>query len=110
MLTSSCAKFAKTATDHETEPSRCGNLRIMPPKKKSTAGRRRATKRSERAPVWTLGLPDERGGSNGTRYEHQMIKNPYVPGEREKMLEKREALTLRAFQIAYENHHPPKGS
>lgn len=42
---------------------------------------------------------------NGTRYEHQLIKNPHVPGEREKMLEKRNKLTLKAFQIAYENHH-----
>jgi len=84
----------------------------MPLKKKSTAGksrnRRRLIKPSERAPVYTLGLPGERGSSDGTRYEYQKIKNPYVPGEREKWLEKRDKLTLRAFEIAYENHHQRK--
>ena len=54
--------------------------------------------------------PGERTSSNGTQYEYQRIRNPHVAGEREKMLEKREALTLKAFQMAYENHHPRKGS
>lgn len=46
----------------------------------------------------------ERTSSNGTRYEQQRIRNPADPKEREKMLEKREKLTLEAFRIAYENH------
>jgi len=86
----------------------------MPSKKKSTPGkatrRRRSTKRSERAPVWTLGLPAERGSSNGKRYEQPLYKNPESKEEREKRLKKREALTLKAFQIAYENHHQHKAS
>ena len=57
-----------------------------------------------------VGLPGERGSANGTRYEYQHIRNPHVAGEREKMLAKREALTLRAFQLAYENHHSRKSS
>ncbi len=60
--------------------------------------------------VSTLGLPGERGSSNGTQYEHQCIRNPHVPGEREKWLEKRDKLTLRAFEIAYKNHHQRKSS
>lgn len=47
----------------------------------------------------------EGSGSNGTQYERQRIRNPYVPGERQKMIEKRTKLTLKAFRIAYENHH-----
>jgi len=78
-------------------------------KKKSTRSRRAGT-RTVQLVVSTLGLPGERGSSNGTRYEYQLIKNPYVPGEREKMLEKREKLTLEAFRIAYENHHRRKSS
>jgi hypothetical protein len=37
-------------------------------------------------------------------------KKPETAKEREKRLAEREALTLRAFQIAYENHHPRKPS
>jgi len=51
-----------------------------------------------------LGLSED-GRSNGTGYEQQRKKSPYGPEEREKMLEKREKLTLEAFRIAYENHH-----
>jgi len=82
--------------------------------KKKSANRKLArskvAKRSVRAPEFTLGLPGERGSSNGTRYEYQRIKNPETAEEREKMLAKREALTLRAFRMAYENHHPRKPS
>lgn len=59
-----------------------------------------------RPPTW----PAERTSSNGTQYEYQRIRNPYVPGEREKMLKKREKLTLEAFRIAYEDHHRRKAS
>jgi hypothetical protein len=86
----------------------------MPSKKKSTASkstrRIRATKRSARAPVWSLGLPGERGSSNGKRGEQPLYKNPENKEEREKRLKKREALTLKAFRIAYENHHQRKAS
>ena len=58
----------------------------------------------------TLGLHGESGSSNGTRYEHQRIKNTADPKEREKMLEKRKKLTLEAFRIAYEDHHRRKRS
>lgn len=54
---------------------------------------------------YTLGLPGEREKTNGTRYEHPRVKNPSVPSDREKMLEERAKLTLKAFRIAYENHH-----
>jgi len=58
-----------------------------------------------RSPAFTLGLPGESNNSNGTRYEKPRVSNPSVPEEREKMLEKRAKLTLKAFRIAYENHH-----
>jgi hypothetical protein len=51
--------------------------------------------------VW----PGEVSKSNGTKHEYRRLKNPPVPAEREKMLEKRAKLTLKAFRIAYENHH-----
>jgi hypothetical protein len=57
-------------------------------------------------PPW----PEQPVNPNGARYEYQRIKNPQVPGEREKMLEQRDKLTLRAFRIAYENHHKRKAS
>jgi|SoiMetStandDraft_5_1073268.scaffolds.fasta_scaffold131534_2 hypothetical protein len=86
----------------------------MPSKKKSIASkssrRRRLTKRAAEAPAFTLGLPGERGSSNGTRYEQPLYKKPESKEEREKRLKKREALTLKAFQIAYENHHRRKAS
>ena len=83
----------------------------MASKKKSAgkkAVRRKTTKNADKfvPPTW----PGERTSSNGTRYEYQLIRNPYVPGAREKMLEKREKLTLEAFRIAYENHHRRKSS
>ncbi len=53
---------------------------------------------------------DDRTSSNGTQYEYQRIRNPYVAGERERMLEKRRKLTLKAFRIAYENQHQRKSS
>ena len=86
----------------------------MEPKKKSVR-RKSARARSdssnfEPSPKLTLSLPGKQGNSNGTRYELQRVKNPYVPGEREKMIARREALTLKAFRIAYENKHPRKAS
>ena len=48
--------------------------------------------------------------SNGTRYEQPRYRNLEKGEEREKRLAKRKALTLRAFQIAYENHHRRKAS
>ena len=80
----------------------------MPSKKKTTTDKRKhrkpPAKQLPAALEWTLGLPNERAASNGTR-EYQQIKNPETGEEREKWLEKRDKLTLRAFQIAYENHH-----
>jgi hypothetical protein len=84
----------------------------MPSKKnpaKDKRHHRRVSKHSPAAPEWTLGLPGERTGSNGTR-EYQRIKNPQTSEQREKWLEKRDKLTLRAFQVAYKNHQPRKSS
>jgi hypothetical protein len=85
----------------------------MPSKKTSRTGKStpgRIVKRAAADALLPGTWPGERTGSNGTHYEHQRIKNPHVEGEREKMLEKRKDLTLKGFQIAYENHHPRKGS
>jgi hypothetical protein len=48
--------------------------------------------------------------SNGKHHERPHHKKLETDEEREKRLAKREALTLRAFQIAYDNHHPRKSS
>jgi hypothetical protein len=84
---------------------------FMPSKKKTTSDKRRPRKAAAKRQAldWTLGLPNERGGSNGTR-EYQRIRNPQTAEEREKWLEKRDKLTLQAFEMAYENHHQRKAS
>jgi hypothetical protein len=54
---------------------------------------------------YTLGLPGESAQSNGTHYERPVHLNPETKEQREKRLTKRAKLTLKAFRIAYENHH-----
>jgi len=83
----------------------------MAPKKKSLTKSKSGHRASEKANQDALlrpALPVELTSGNGTAHEHQRVRNPYVPGEREKMLEKRKRLTLEAFRIAYENQHPRK--
>jgi hypothetical protein len=59
----------------------------------------------------SLFLSDDQGvSSNGKHYERPVVKKTETAEEREKRLAKREALTIRAFQIAYDNHHPRKSS
>lgn len=86
----------------------------MPSKKKAIASLERRRRRVKaNSPVtldWTLGLPGEGRSANGKNREYQRIKNPQTREEREKWLAKKEALTLRAFQIAYENYHQRKSS
>jgi hypothetical protein len=78
---------------------------------KGNLGRRPVAKRAKHAPILTLFYGDEEDSrSNGKHYEEPCYKNPESAEEREKRLTKREALTLRAFQIAYDNHHPRKSS
>lgn len=76
--------------------------------------RRRAKKADSPSHVTEVlihgGWSDDSTSSNGTQYENQRIRNPYVAGERERMLEKRHKLTLKAFRIAYENQHQRKSS
>jgi hypothetical protein len=69
------------------------------------------TKGAQLTTFWGLGLPEGKSvRSNGARYEQPLHKNPETKEQREKRLAKREALTLKAFQIAYENHHQRKAS
>lgn len=85
----------------------------MSPKKSShgkTKAARSGLKNARSNGLQFTPLPSEDVGSNGMRHEYQIIRNPYVPGAREKMLEKRNKLTLEAFQIAYENKHKRKSS
>jgi hypothetical protein len=70
---------------------------------KKTKGKR-ATKTMPAPPAWSLDVPMKSSG-NGSSREYPRLKNPQSAEEREKWLAKRDALTLRAFQIAYENHH-----
>jgi hypothetical protein len=86
----------------------------MPSKKKPDEGksaRHRLAKRGQHAPMLTLFYGDEEDfSSNGKHYEQPTRKNPETDEERQKRLAKREALTLQAFKIAYDNHHPRKSS
>jgi hypothetical protein len=86
----------------------------MPSKKKPVArksSRHRVEKRAQVGPTLTLFYGDEEDfSSNGKQYEQPHYKTPETAEEREKRLAKREALTLRAFQIAYDNHHQRKSS
>jgi hypothetical protein len=80
-------------------------------KKKSAtknSTRRRVTKPSEEKERRSLMFVRER--SNGTRYEQPLQRNSETNEQREKRLTKREALTLQAFQIAYDNRHQRKAS
>lgn len=81
----------------------------MPLKKKAVgrkSARRNAVKRTQHEPHLTQFSGDGASvTSNGRQYEQPHHKNPETAGEREKRLAKREALTLRAFAIAYDNHH-----
>lgn len=80
----------------------------MSSKKKTAAQRSKPRRRAEKllpeTSAWSGDLPGE-NASNGSSRECQQIKNPQTGDDREKRLAKRDALTLRAFQIAYENHH-----
>ena len=49
-------------------------------------------------------------GTNGASYKRPYRINPETAEGREKRLEKRKALTLRAFKLAYENHNGQKVS
>lgn len=83
----------------------------MPVKKKAVAKEpsQRVVGRAQNAPQLTVfGDAEENLTSNGKHYEEPLRKNPETEKEREKRLAKREALTLRAFQIAYDNNHPRK--
>lgn len=86
----------------------------MGSKKKQAEGKlagRRVVKRAKHAPMLTSFYGDEEDfRSNGKHYEEPHHKNPESAEERQKRLAKREALTLRAFQIAYDNHHSTKSS
>ena len=80
-------------------------------KKKSAtknSTRRRVSKPSEEKERRSLVFVRER--FNGTRYEQPLQRNSETDEEREERLAKREALTLQAFKIAYENHHQRKAS
>ena len=86
----------------------------MQSKKKSIAresASRRVSKRAQDSPVPTSFLTAEEDvTSNGKRYQQPHDENPETDEEREKRFAKREALTLRAFQMAYDNHHQGKRS
>ena len=81
----------------------------MPPKKKTVSSkstRHRARKPTEPGPALTsFSSKEKRAKSNGMRYERSRTKPGETAEERQKRIAEMEALTLRAFQIAYENHH-----
>lgn len=93
-----------------------GNLAFMPKAKSRTKPNQRGRAKKGDSPARVTevlmhgGWSDDRTSSNGMQYEYQRIRNPYVAGEREGMLEKRQKLTLKAFRIAYENQHQRKSS
>ena len=81
----------------------------MPSRKKTVSSktiRHRARKPAEPSPALTsFSSKEKRVKSNGIRYERPLTKPGETAEERQKRIAEMEALTLRAFQIAYENHH-----
>ena len=79
--------------------------------KKADATRRRGKKGGTR--VTSSAITDIKVttvAANGTRQERPRHINSETKEEREKRLAKRKALTLRAFQMAYENHRRRQAS
>jgi hypothetical protein len=85
----------------------------MPSNKKSRTDKPTSSRTIKRASVAAsppTTWPGERSSSNGTHYEQPLAKDDESKEEREKRIKKREALTLKAFRMAYENHHQRKAS
>jgi len=88
--------------------------------KKSTSkksNRERAAQPRKRAGIVVIHTSDndgltlnDEGRSNGQRRKQPYQLNPESTEEREKRLAARKALTLKAFRIAYDNHHRRKPS
>jgi hypothetical protein len=77
---------------------------------KAEAARHKSARPKNVRPVPLIILGGQSSKTNGTHYEQPVIRNPEMAEAREKRLAKREALTLRAFKIAYDNHHNRKSS
>jgi hypothetical protein len=79
----------------------------MPTKNKTVSikSTRRKPVNLERGKASSLSSKGNRLKANGIRYERPQAKPDETIHEREKRLAELEALTLRAFQIAYDNHH-----
>jgi hypothetical protein len=83
-------------------------------KSKKKAASRKSTRGSQKAAddngPMSFAAGQENLVSNGRRNERPRHKNTETAEEKKQRLAKREALTLRAFQIAYDNHHPRRSS
>ena len=80
----------------------------MPAKNKTGSAkstRRKAVKPVNREKASSLSAKGNRHRVNGIRYERLQTKPGELTNEREEHRAELEALTLRAFQIAYDNHH-----
>lgn len=77
--------------------------------KKSAQGRSMRLAQPKRT-LTTFSGDEQDFRSNGKHNEQSSRKNPETEEERNKRLAKREALTLKAFKIAYDNHHRRKSS
>jgi hypothetical protein len=67
--------------------------------------RRTSQKVKSDSPSAPLSVNQEPPLANGQHYERPQLKNNETAEAREKRLAKREALTLKAFRLAYDNHH-----
>ncbi|HEV7682629.1 MAG TPA: hypothetical protein VGO68_10940 [Pyrinomonadaceae bacterium] len=79
----------------------------MPLKNKTVSAkstRRKTVKPVDRGKASSLSSKGNRPKVNGIRYERPQTKPGETTNEREKHRAELEALTLRAFQIAYDNH------
>ena len=91
-------------------------VEIMPTKNKTSAKAKKGQRRKP-TPKYTLITRADivpsllvASGSNGANGEQPYRINPETNEERDKRLAKRKKLTLRAFQMAYENQHRRKVS
>jgi hypothetical protein len=69
-------------------------------------GQAKAGKRLKKLPARPASLPmPDNGSAKGRRANQPHYRNSENAEEREQRLAKREALTIRAFQMAYDNYH-----
>ncbi|MGH9875153.1 MAG: hypothetical protein ACRD9S_22080 [Pyrinomonadaceae bacterium] len=108
------ARFDLTTAYNFVNNLYAGKRNSMPSKKKTVSTkstRRRVLEQPKRGKASTsFSSKGKRVKANGVRYERPRTIPGETAEERKKRHAEMEALTLRAFQMAYDNHHPRHSS